>query len=154
MQPQIECVIAALTVSVIGATFVFVFSVFEAWIKGAKSLISEDRKPAVDSDARLFVRIVAIGLIVGCVILFLFGIKDSGVAIIAGFISVFVGNAYMLYYVRNLNVFYLRRARDLFDQGDINGAIQDAQEVSRSSEALRPEAEAILRTIDMVHVQA
>ena len=153
VNPTFECLLLTVLGCMIAANGILIFSFISQWLGGQESQISQRRKPAMDSDLRVCVHLSVVGFCVATGAFWLAGLQDSGIAIPAGLVSFFVGQTYGIVYTRKLNLFYLHRARRLFDDGDTRGAEEDAREVVRSSPALRAEAKSILRAVEAIRQQ-
>ncbi|MEM7314606.1 MAG: hypothetical protein AAF497_15780 [Planctomycetota bacterium] len=148
-----EFLVLNIVVCAAAANGILICSFLSQWLGGQPSQISRRRKPPMDSDLRVCLHLAVIGAGVAAGAMWLAGVQDSEIMIPASVVSFFLGQSYGMVYTRKLNLFYLHRARRLFDEGDTRGAAEDAREVARSSTALRPDAKSILRAVEAMRSQ-
>ncbi|QDT13657.1 hypothetical protein [Planctomycetes bacterium K23_9] len=110
--------------------------------------VSLKRRPPEDSQWRLIVQLTLLGMTLGHCVGWLLGSEDPTILVLVGIVSVCGGELYSLRHSRRLNLFYLNRARRLLDEGDLHGAGEDAREVLSSSQILRTDALAILKSTE------
>lgn len=137
MLPNLLAVIGMMLNGAIAATALPAFSTLVALVTGPSSCISKDRKLSTDSDLRLLLHLVAIGATVGGLDAIVFGGGGQGIDILMCLVSFLAGLFYTLYRLNQLNSGYLKRARKCLTAGEYKNAIEDANEVARSSERLR-----------------
>lgn len=111
---------------------------------GQGSQVSKQRRFRQDSNARLFGLLFVVGAVIGCGFALVAGFADWFFAFPAGVASFVIGSIIAYRTCVKLNEAYFERALQNLEQGDYKGAIEDAMEVARSSEALRSEANTII----------
>ena len=148
MQPTPLLILSCLGAGLFGAICPMILALVRQIHQSERSYVSLNRRPTMDSDLRVAGHLTILGLVVATIGIWL-GWPDNNLFWIpTGLASWFLGNAYGFVYARTLNRFYLTRARRLMNEGDEEGAREDAHEVIRSSPALRFEAQSTLRALD------
>jgi hypothetical protein len=129
----------------LAANLLLIFSIVNVAIGGQGSHVSPKRRLPSDSDAKFFVILFAAGAACGLIVATatqfspdpIFLAASGGAAFVAGLLVA-------LPRVARLNEAYLKRAAENLEQGRYKEALEDAREVARSSERLRPQANQII----------
>lgn len=122
-------------------------------LSGQGSHVSKERRLPEDSDAMLFRRLFVIGGGIGLAFAYAGGFREWLYAFPNGIAAFAVGSIISYRLCVQLNDSYLSRAQTNLDLGDFRGAIEDAKEVARSSESLRPLANAIVAQAQEMRMQ-
>lgn len=134
-----------LIVGGIAANLLVVWSLLSVAMGGEGSQIRRERRLPGDSDSQLFAMLFAVGSTCGLIVAIVAGFSadplyfaaTAGVAFVAGLVFAFPR-------VAKLNEAYLQRAASNLEDGHFKEALEDASEVSRSSERLRARANQII----------
>ena len=129
----------------IAANLLVIFGLLSVAFGGEGSCVSPARRLPQDSDAKLVGLLFGVGAVCGVLFAYLSGFAVDWTWIApTGFVSFMLGSFLAFSRVSKLNEQYLSRAQANFDQGRYKQAIEDANEVARSSERLRSAAKKIV----------
>lgn len=122
-----------------------ILAVGGALVFGSGSLVSEKRRLPIDSDERLMNMLGAAGAVIGIGLSFVYGAQALSVGYFIATLGVtgFFGLLAPLPFVSKLNDQYMERAILCYEEGDYQGAYEDASEVVRSCERYRAQAQEI-----------
>jgi hypothetical protein len=141
---NLDPIIAAVAHGLTGG-FGAILVVGGAMIFGSGSLVSDNRRLPTDSDERLMNMLGGAGAVIGIGLSFAYGADALSVGFFVATLGVtgFFGLFAPLPLVRRLNDQYMKRAFLCYEEGDYQGAYEDASEVARSSEGYRQQAQEI-----------
>ena len=141
---NLDPIIAAVAHGLTGG-FGAILVVGGAMIFGSGSLVSDKRRLPTDSDERLMNMLGGAGAVIGIGLSFAYGAEALSVGFFIATLGVtgFFGLLAPLPLVTRLNDQYLKRAILCYEEGDYQGAYEDASEVARSSEGYRQQAQEI-----------
>lgn len=120
-----------------------------AVICGQKSLISPERKLPLDDDDKVIQWLAIAGAGIAILLTFLYGPTEAmsgGYFIVTTLVTFALGTFVPLSLTTRLNDEYMRRAILCYEEGDYEGAFEDASEVLRSCDRYPQAAEIVNAT--------
>jgi hypothetical protein len=145
---MVDQAIAGITHLVVGgiaANVLVILSLASVAMGGQGSHVSRDRRLPGDSDSEVFTLLFAAGAVIGLIVAVATGFTKAPLyLLVSGGISFVAGLVIVLPRVTRLNEAYLARAAENLEEGLVKEALEDANEVARSSERLRSRANQII----------
>lgn len=141
---DLDPIIAAVADGLTGG-FGAILAVGGAMVFGSGSLVSGKRRLPMDSDERLMNMLGGAGAAIGIGLSFVYGAEALSVGFFIATLGVtgFFCLLAPLPVVTRFNDEYMKRAILCYEEGDYQGAYEDASEVARSSEGHRAQAQEI-----------